>query len=90
MRAAGRWHGPSGPPVPVCDLIKTDLMSLFLLEISGRAHHRRTRGCMWAGAPDVNTCERPEVYKDAGRAALITSHLLFHARVQPLGQHFIT
>lgn len=33
MRAAGRWRGLSGPPVPACDLIKADLISLFSLEI---------------------------------------------------------
>lgn len=32
MRAAGRWRGLSGPPVPACDLIKADLISLFSLE----------------------------------------------------------
>ena len=34
MRAVGRWRGPSGPPVLVWDLIKTDLISLFLPETS--------------------------------------------------------
>lgn len=48
MRAVGRWQGPSGPQVPVCDLIKADLISLFLLESSGRPHPR-TRSCMCAG-----------------------------------------
>lgn len=53
MKAAGRWRGPSGPPVPVCDLIKTDLISLFLLEISDRPH-TRTRGLHAGWALDLD------------------------------------
>lgn len=43
-------------PIPVRDLIKTDLISLFLLEISGRPHPR-IRGCVL----DVDTRVLPEV-----------------------------
>lgn len=60
MRTVGRWQGPSGPPVPVWDLIGTDLISLFLLEISGRPHPQ-DQGPRVGWAPDGDTCGRPEV-----------------------------
>lgn len=49
MRAVGRWRGPSGPLVPVWDLIKTDLISLFLLETSAGPIRPTISGCKWTG-----------------------------------------
>lgn len=83
MRTVGRWRGPSGPPVPVWDLIRTDLISLFLLGISGRPWDR---GLPVGRALEVDTCERPEAWKGAARGALATSHLLSRAWVQILVQ----